>query len=315
MIRLSSLASIVVLSACAGSGDASDAAPALELEEAFAYTLPDSLRPTGIAVRDSAEVLVWSLDRVVVVNPTDSAARATVRRVRAAPLAAVINDGATLGVMDATGEWRYDLRRADAPVKAGSPGEPLQILNAVRTPRGWVVGGTDGQGRFHLVSRRPSGPSDVLWTISPDTLREGRLPGYLLSPSTAGVLISEAESPYRTWRVDWDGSVHVPFAPRRSALPPGRQGRDARWISLPVVDLRTGYLQTLSDLGSDRRVLVTYDDRGRQVRVSVLGVPLGIAGMSEDGRFLVGARDVGRPEVVLYRWRWTTSELQPGADP
>lgn len=315
MIRPFALAALVLLAACAESGAAPASAPVLELEEAYAYVLPDSLRLNGLTARDSANVLAWSADRLLLVNPMQTAGSPVVRHLRAAPIAAAVTGESTFEVVDAAGEWRGDLHPSQSPASTGRWTVVTQPLNAARTPKGWVGGGRDEHGRYRLVSLLSSGAPRVLWTVSPDTLRGGRLPAYLLSPSAAGVLMSEAESPFRTWRVDWDGTVHVPFAPRRAALPPRRPGQDARWVALPVVDLGSGYLQTLADLGSDRRVLVTFDQTGRQVRASVLRVPVGIAGKSEDGRFLVGARDVGQPELVLYRWRWKSANPLQGETP
>jgi hypothetical protein len=141
--------------------------------------------------------------------------------------------------------------------------------------------------------------------ITADTLRGGVLPPYRLAATPDGVLLTEAEPPFRTWRVRPEGAG-VPFAPTGPGSPESTGVQ--RWVSAPVLDLGDAMVQTLSDLGSDRRVLVLYDRHGREQRKTVLAVPMALVGITGDRRYLVGVRDLGRAEVVLYAWRFTSND-------
>lgn len=195
------------------------------------------------------------------------------------------------------------LRRSSLSREA--PGVPLpaglRVLDAVTTDKfGWTVAGLDADGQYTIQ------PLDGApwWVIRADTLRGGVLPPYRLAAAADGVLLTESEPPFRSWRVGPDGPG-VPFAPKRSGYPESVGVQ--RWVSAPLVDLGDALLQTLSDLGSDRRVLVLYDRDGRERRKTIVAVPMALVGVTRDGRHLIGVRDVGKPEILLYRWRWESN--------
>lgn len=173
----------------------------------------------------------------------------------------------------------------------------------MRTEHGWLVGGVDTAGSYRV---QPLG-GEPWWIIRPDTVRGGVLPPYRLAPATAGVLLTEAEPPFRTWPVSAE-SVGAGFVPS-GANYPRREGVQ-QWVSGPVVDLGEAMVQTLADLASDRRVMVVYDSRGREVSKTVIDVPMALVGITRDRRHVVAVRNLGEAEVVLYRWSWRSDNDQ-----
>jgi hypothetical protein len=76
------------------------------------------------------------------------------------------------------------------------------------------------------------------------------------------------------------------------------------WVGLPVFQLDSGFLQTLADPRSDKRVLVLYDLDGRVVNRRAMNVAFGILTVSVHQRMLLALRRSDRNELVRYRWDW-----------
>lgn len=278
----------------------------LHLEEEFAISLPRAAPVIGVAGEHAGRLVAWSTDSAYLVSATDPPVVLPVA-LAAAPAGAGMARNGTIELIDpGAGLLRRteaDGQGSDTPLPVG-----VRVRDAVRTePHGWVIGGVDARGRYRVQGL----DGTAWWVISPDTLPGGTLPPYRLSAAADGVLLTEAEPPFRTWRVGPDGPGTV-FAPL-SAGSPERQGVQ-RWVSAPVIDLGDGLVQTLADLASDRRVMILYDRGGREVRKTVLGVPMALVGITRDRRHLLAVRDVGSPEIVLYRWRWRSNHTQ-GAEP
>jgi hypothetical protein len=73
------------------------------------------------------------------------------------------------------------------------------------------------------------------------------------------------------------------------------------WASLPVLPAGDVLIQTITDLRSDRRILVLRDASGRIVRQSNLDAPLGFVGSSSALREVYGGRTTSRNELIIYR--------------
>lgn len=292
---------------CRDGGDATASEPRLQLEEQFAIAVPDAVQLIGVAPGSDGRLVAWSREGAYLLSATDTAKQVPVSFSEVPAGAALGTDG-TLELVDpAAGVLRHVTMAGEGrsrPLPSG-----LRVVDAVRTERfGWIAAGVDPQGRYRI---QPIDAGAAWWVISPDTLREGALPPYRLAATGDGVLLTEAEPPFRTWRVRPEGAEE-PFAPT-SAGSPERDGVQ-RWVSAPLVDLGDAMVQTLADLASDRRVLVLYDQDGREQRKTVMSVPMALVGITGDRRHLVGVRDVGSPEVVLYRWSWSRKP-DPRAEP
>jgi hypothetical protein len=78
----------------------------------------------------------------------------------------------------------------------------------------------------------------------------------------------------------------------------------SNWASLPVVLVDGGFIQTLADLSSDRRVFIVYGPDGETLSARPLDVPLGLLGSISSPPRIYGARRTNILEIVEYSYRW-----------
>ena len=76
---------------------------------------------------------------------------------------------------------------------------------------------------------------------------------------------------------------------------------DPAWVGLSVLSTRFGFLQTLADLKSETRLLVSYDRLGRVIRRSRIATPLGLVASDPIAELVVGYASLRRPTLILYR--------------
>jgi hypothetical protein len=295
-------AAVAVLGACGEAPERIPGRPRLHLEEEFAIPIGDSAPLIGVVAQDAGRIVAWSQTGAYLLSATEPPKVMPVTFSGAPAGAGLRAEGITEFVDPAAALLRRSSSsREDAPVALPAG---LRVLDGVRTDEfGWVLAGIDADGQYNIQ------PLDGAswWVVRPDTLRGGVLPPYRLAATGDGVLLTEAEPPFRTWRVR-SGGRSDPFAPTGAGYP--ESSGVQRWVSGPVVDLGEGLVQTLSDLASDRRVMVLYDRDGREMRKTAVGIPMALVGITLDRKHLVAVRDMGSPEVVLYRWRWESSYNQ-----
>lgn len=282
----------------------------LELAEASAAAVSGSEPLLGVAALDSAHLVVWTASGVVVRAGTADWKELDTGG-RGVPIAAA-----------ALGPDRLEVVFSDAIVAYDWTGEVLDITHglvpgavvkhAVYSGDGWVFAVPDTDERLRI------GPATELraglaWlSVEADTLPGGEMPAYRLGGGDGKVFLSEAEPPFRSWQVGSAGAVGHGFAP--AGGPEGGAGIQ-RWIAFPVIDFGSGMIQTLADLASDHRLLAVYDEAGQPQRTAEFRSPFAIVGRSADRRHLIGVRNVGGFEVVLYRWGWVHDHDQPGRRP
>lgn len=69
-----------------------------------------------------------------------------------------------------------------------------------------------------------------------------------------------------------------------------------------MLSLDRGWIQTLADLRSDRRVIVVFDSTGAEVRRLEMDAPFGFVASSRDPQEVVALRALGKAELIFYRW-------------
>lgn len=77
----------------------------------------------------------------------------------------------------------------------------------------------------------------------------------------------------------------------------------SHWLAMSLMPLRSGYIGSFADPGSDARVIVLVDNQGAIVRERVLDAPLSLVSMTADLRFIIVVRYSDVPEVVFYECR------------
>jgi hypothetical protein len=278
----------------------------LELEEHRSYDFPRDEPVLGIAASGGAPWVAWSRGAVAVFAAADQEP-ATFSTLPLGDLDAValVSGDTLLEAVDARAPrlLRFDRRghvRTERPLAL-----PGTVRASVRHGDRWVIGVADSlEYRVYAVSWGAPPPVLLHRRARSTSAGEG---DYQIAAAGGGVLLTDLGPPFATRRI---GAPADSFAPGPAARELLRAERSARWISLPVVDLGTGYLQTLADLAGDGRVFVSYDRTGRPRSVRRVDAPVGVVGITPDRRLLVGSRG-GRPsQIVLYRWRWTTDPSQ-----
>jgi hypothetical protein len=188
---------------------------------------------------------------------------------------------------------------------------PLDLQSASRGTCGWFLGGFDASGDYlvYLIGR--DGESKRLHTVTRPEGKASGYPGAHLSVVDDDLLVTSMDEPFRVLRLTCDGEIHQEFEPVDWELlgGSGLAAGSRRWVSLRTVPLDSGYVQTISDLASDKRVLVLYDWRGGVLRYHSMDVPLGIVQSIPSEQLLVAVRRLNVLEVVGYRWRWVASPL------
>ncbi len=154
--------------------------------------------------------------------------------------------------------------------------------------------------RFEL--RVAGTDSSLFRSAAADSLRT--IPRYHLSDGAGPLLLTRYTTPFDVIRID-------PATGRTDTLAPLTAGRldvpaDSlkHWRALPTVALDCGLLVTLSDLTSDRRLLVRYNTEGGIDRITPLDAPLGLVARLPGEQTVLAARRTGDLELVWYDWHW-----------
>jgi hypothetical protein len=303
-LRRSAVLFPLLLVACVRPSPDAPEAVRLELVEADATSFPGSAPLLGVASLDADHLVAWAASELLV------RAGGEWRRVgrQGPPVAvAVAEDG--FEIADQTGVVSYSWEGI-ARTAARDTSIWRHVDHAVRLDTTWVAALRDSSGILRIGSVLALRAGREWLRVDPDTLPESRLPAYRLAAGKGHVYVSEAEPPFRTWRLGRAGPVGHASAPE---VPVGGGIDPQRWVALPMVDFPEGAIQTLADLASDRRVLTVYDREGRLNRRAELRIPLAVVGTTADGSHLVAARNVGGFEIVWYRWRWVEDQPRTGA--
>lgn len=174
-------------------------------------------------------------------------------------------------------------------------------VSAARSSNGWAYQVETGSGDIFIRSTAGQGmhpiPSANYVALTWD------------GPS---LVSTELHHPFAVGVVHSDGKVQAvarPPAGFLDSLRLRRGGTDfAGLASLPALPVGRGFLQTVTDVQSDRRLLVVYDEELRVLRASMLSVPIGFVLSVPERRELYGARAGRRTELLKYRWKWGPTE-------
>ena len=175
-------------------------------------------------------------------------------------------------------------------------------------PNGWILAISDSDSTpSHL--RLTEGSKN--WV--PDSPHAGPLG---LSVSEWGPLAWQTLNPFRVWRIDL-GPEWEPVEFERVSADWFNEDEDvaralrqspAIWSVTSVVALGSGHVQTLANRGTDDRILIWFDERGRFVRYVRVKVPFGFVAAAAKAQVLLAVRTLNNSELVKYSW-----EQVPGA--
>jgi len=284
---------------------------ALDLSERRVYQVPDGFDLTGIAPLHSQEgVLAWGAIEPVVLRLSQAGNARIDYASNLAPVGVAALPGGSLEVVvpvdpmllhiDSSGRTteRLTLRLVD-----------LTAREAIRSVGRWFIAATDSSGDLHVlfIGGTPLHPREVFSVTRKSVLSLLPSPhaqvSVKLTPHPRGVAVTLLWRPFSTVVVDSSGTHLAHLDPtallRREGVDPKRH-----LASLGASYFGEGYLQTVTDLGSDDRWLLLFGRDGAPVRIRHVDAPIGIVSYSlQSGTFFAVRRSRGSV-IVEYGWRW-----------
>ena len=127
------------------------------------------------------------------------------------------------------------------------------------------------------------------------------------------ILISTWWKPYRTYRYDNHGHLRgqwdLPGIDSVAQSVSGTMLRRPTFVALPVFSLGESYIQTISDLTTDLRIVVVVGPSANPL-YRVVNAPIGIVAAFGPSRRLYAIRMAGRLELVTYEWTQDSDSIQ-----
>lgn len=281
------------------------------LSEVGSITLPRSRRVIGGAVDDNGRVVAWGPSGVFLSEAAKShkeirVCPSTVRHPVFASITSVASQSIELEVLDSSARGIVVARSGRCrfvplPVPRGT-----QIAAGVRVHDKWVVLLSTKSRKEILQFRLDSTSGTLLATSTAHKSLSDTSSWKFLSPTSIGAVVGESSGAIG-WTIYDDhlrqsissgGLLPLAQAMNLAAASDGIHG--AEWLALQLVEVTHGFLQTIADLRSAKRVLVAYDERGVFSKAVVIRTPIGILASSPSKSIVLALRRTDRTELVLY---------------
>ncbi len=284
----------------------------LSLSATGSLTLPATFGIQGVDVAPDGRLTLWSPGSELLL--VDASRRLTTYQLPDTIVpAGVVPEGVNGFRLVDTRTGRAMLARTDGSLVALSdrllhPGEELE--RAVAWNDGWILGLLDLDARQYVV-RYIRGAITETWFRSPVADSINVIPRYNITATSKGMLLSQGSAPFTVSRLDSEARRFVPLpSPVASPAFPVPPDSLNAWRSVSTVALDCTLLLTLSDVASDRRLLVRYGADDQVERITRVDAPLGLVARIPGEQRLLAARRVGELELVWYDWRWVR---EPGS--
>lgn len=280
----------------------------LVIEQTSAVILPDSLQITG-GVSVPEGTILWSRRQAILVVVSD-AGSVRVRSLKGVHPIAVAVSADTLELVDAARPAIVRLVSGRETYDTIAFSRHIRPFSAVRRMGRWYLAATDTvSGTMVLVLDVSHTRARVVCKL-PMSHGERRLEVPVhLSLIDETLVVAEARKPFRILRVLPGCGSAVSAGPAFSALA-GLETNVDDWISLPLIALDTGSLQTFVNRTDDERLLVRYDDAGKQANTLTIKAAIGFVASDRRRRLLKAVRRSDVLELVTYRWSWITHNRQ-----
>jgi len=229
------------------------------------------------------------------------------------PAGVGLTDGGIRLLDQATGR-DYLLRPDGAIEQVGQAhlGMAEQLDQALWRRGGWILALRDLASRRFVVRRSfPGDKRELFRSAQSDSIKT--IHRYQITESSRGLLLTRSMAPFTVIRLDPSSGATDTLAAPLASLDQVNLPADSlfHWRALPAVALDCTLLLTLSDLSSDRRLLVRYGAGDRVERVTELDAPLGLVARLPGEDAVLGARRAGELELVWYDWRWVGEPNPP----
>jgi hypothetical protein len=293
----------------------------LSLRELHTLQVPNEFDLAGATLSSSGAILAWSKSAPMLLVAVHGKWTTLEYPSVFGPLAArFLSDDSHIEVLDpgAARLVQMDIMGAvSGETFLGSFADSLFLVSATPIGSSWGIAGRDRAGDIRIYYKEPKKAAVLRGVVRradyaaflPDT--SATLNVYL-TPSKAGdgMLVTLQWFPFRTLLLS-SRAERLSFAPGvLSVLPAGPMTTSGSTTqialaSLPTVALDHGFLQVVTDLKSDSRVLIRYDVAGRVRNQLHLDVPIGILQSIPDERHLLAVRRRPGFELVEYEWHWS----------
>ncbi|HET7274778.1 MAG TPA: hypothetical protein VFI91_06335 [Longimicrobiaceae bacterium] len=284
--------------------------PRLALEQIATYELPDSFEVITLQASERGSLVLRSPSLSYLLVLSSDGFYEVGAGALEKPVGAAFVAEQTIEIIDGGHNTIY---RVNSGVITSSErfDSAIEASAAVRSDHGWFIGGRDSSGIYSLSFLGSDMTSREIYEI------DLGIGGGDIRLGSAGkyALLTRTDPPFSTIMVDSAGTVQISFAadeswlPRKGAVDDSVVWSDPLWKALSVVQFSNHFIQTIADARSDRRVLLLFDQRGRQLRRTEIEAPFGFAGKIPDKSILVAVRKLGSQEIVMYRWRWSEDPL------
>jgi hypothetical protein len=269
-----------------------------ELIEVRKVALPDSLAPTDAAISVKGDIVIWSQEsgKATILDRRNGLHVLTVPR-RWQPVGASFDADGSVDIWDAASSMLHRFSARGMLLSRRSV--PRGYVNhAIRVNGIWFTSGYDKRRNLIVSYLAQSGELRKLYSVVKDTLKRDAT---YLGAAENELLLSSSEWPYETVRLALNGVVTSTFRPR---LHEG--GTEDQAVSelraLPLVSINDGFIQTFTDLRSDRRIVALLSEAGETRSVRHMEIPIGIAAADARSSTLVAVRNIEQLELVQYRW-------------
>ena len=278
-----------------------EAAPEIEFTEQAAMTLPEDRLLSGAVLSPSGDLVVaWFMGHPGVRLYDGSTSRDMLVADVGHAIGVEFLDESHLEIVDAASG---DVVTADtagvAHSRRGLPGS-RRATAAARTAAGWIV----------AIPGSDSIPSHLPWlegggSWAPDSSYTRSLG---LAGDGTGALVWQSFSPLRVWRIgassEWASLEFEPVSADRfgGEIADALQESPASWSITSVVSVGSGYVETLANRGTDDRLLLWFDERGRFLRYVTVNVPFGFVAAATDAPVMLAVRTLNDSELVKYSW-------------
>jgi hypothetical protein len=280
------------------------------LDKVCDVLLPAPLVVSGGAISNRGRIAVWRRhsEQLFHAHRDD-----TLAKLLALPVGIDIVGGAFVGerrleLFDAARRQVIGINGSGTTQVLADAKVPMEVHAAARLGRGWIVAGRGVKGQAQLavigddsvhVFDVPAKPDASGPALAGDAVFLRRL-------DDATVLAAWTSPPYLLAEVDQSGGVK--WLPQVNdtvlrALPRTSAGWNL-WSGMAAIPVQGKLiLQTISDLGSDRRMVVVRDGSGFILRQSWSTVPVGLIQASSNGELILAFARAPMSRLICYAQR------------
>lgn len=279
-------------------------------------SLPDGFEAAGASYSPTGALLVWS-SRSPLLLYSNSSTRMTRMEFPSnqAPIAVGFENDTVIDIL-ASSMGRVLRTTVSEPrtfveYQLQLPEDSLLVTTAVRMRGAWCVATQNRSGVLAIYSVLDAGGSTKLASFHrsgyskqlPDSLAQL---GVHLSEAAGGCIVSMWWAPFESFWYTVDGVLVEELRPPADSLngtgPSG--GQTPALIALPLLPVDSGFIQTISDLRSDDRILLLYPPQRERIRRIVLHSPIGFFATYSPTRTILGMRATDAKQLLIYHWSW-----------